>query len=130
MPGASVTLTQKAKGLLRRSATDESGSFLFPFIEPGAYEVQVIKEGFALYEIDDLTIDLGQSAGLQIPLRIGDSRSAIGISASAQIETESNTLGSVVDSRRVEKLPLDGRTFWNSRCSREEPSISAPRTTM
>jgi hypothetical protein len=109
--GAAVTLTEKAKGLVRQSRSDDSGSFLFPSIEPGAYDLRVLKDGFSPYEAGDLTIAVGQLAVLQIRLRLGDIVTATTVSASTQIETESNTLGSVVDARRVESLPLDGRNF-------------------
>ena len=48
--GANVTLTEKAKGLSRQSQSDDSGFFLFPSIEPGAYAVRVVKDGFSPYE--------------------------------------------------------------------------------
>ena len=70
--GANVTLTEKAKGLSRQSQSDDSGSFLFPSIEPGAYAVRVVKDGFSPYEADDLTIAVGQLAVLLIRLRVDD----------------------------------------------------------
>src|SRR5947209_6210622 len=111
VPRAGVTLTQKPRGLQQQAESDQSGSFLFPFIEPGTYAVRVTKDGFSPYEIADFTVALGQLAALEINLQIGDFHNAIVISASAQIDTQSNTTRSVVDSKRVEKLPLDGRNF-------------------
>lgn len=109
--GANVTLTEKAKGLSRQSQSDDSGSFLFPSIEPGAYAVRVVKDGFSPYEADGLTIAVGQLAVLLIRLRVDDIFSVTTVSTSTRIEAESNALGSVVDARRVETLPLDGRNF-------------------
>src|SRR5438874_2141316 len=43
--GATVSLMEKAKGVIRRSESDDAGRFLFPSVEPGVYTVVVNKSG-------------------------------------------------------------------------------------
>jgi Carboxypeptidase regulatory-like domain len=59
---AKIVLTEKSKGLVRESLSDNSGSFLFPSMSAGIYEVQATKEGFSTHQVDDLK-DLGGSEG-------------------------------------------------------------------
>jgi hypothetical protein len=104
---ARVVLTEKSKGLVRESLSDNSGSFLFPSMSAGIYEVQVTKEGFSTHQVDDLKIDVGQRAALEITLRIGELRSVMTVASAdaSALDTESNVIGTVVDSGRVRDLP-------------------------
>ena len=111
--GARVVLTEKSKGLVHTSETDSSGSFLFPSVLPGAYTLYAEKAGFRAYQIDDLTMEVGEAASLSITLALGDLRTIVRVEApsSAQLDSESNTLGAVIDPKRVQELPLNGREF-------------------
>jgi hypothetical protein len=111
--GAEVILTEKSKGLDRHSTSDDSGSFLFPSIEPGTYMLRVTKAGFSTCQIEDLSIAVGQRVALDVAMQIGDLRSVVTVLSQdqARLETESNVVGTVVDSGRVRDLPLNGRDF-------------------
>jgi hypothetical protein len=110
--GAKVALTEKSKGLVRQSESNESGSFLFPSVEPGLYVLGITKPGFNTFQAD-LSIEVGQLATIDVSLRVGEIRNVITVSAADQVlaESESNVIGSVVDFGRVRDLPLNGRNF-------------------
>jgi hypothetical protein len=111
--GATVVLTEESKQLIHSSETDKSGSFLFPSVLVGTYTLHAHKDGFRGYELNDLKVELGQTAQLSITLTLGDMRTVIRVAASSggELDNESNTLGAVVDSERVQDLPLNGRQF-------------------
>lgn len=113
IPGARILLTEKSKGLTRESFSDTSGSFLFPSVNVGIYTVQVAKLGFATYQMDDLRIEVGQRAALDVTLLIGETRTLVTVSSAdtEALETKSNIIGTVVDSAQVRELPLNGRNF-------------------
>src|SRR3954447_20494536 len=113
VPGAKIVLTEKSKHLIHASVTDDSGSFLFPSVLAGAYDLYVQKQGFRTYKVDYFTVAVGEAATLSIALTLGDLRTVVTIAApsSTEIDTESNTLGAVIDSDRVQNLPLNGRHF-------------------
>ena len=46
VPGATVTLTQTAVGLVRTTTSNSSGLFRFSALPPGAYSLQVSMQGF------------------------------------------------------------------------------------
>src|ERR1700693_3287602 len=79
--GARVTLTEKSKGFGRESFSDTGGSFLFPSVNTGIHAVRVTKEGFNTYQMDDLKIEVGQQAALDITLQIGGVRTVVNVSS-------------------------------------------------
>ncbi len=108
-----MVLTEKSKGLVHTSKTDTSGSFLFPSVLAGTYTLSAEKPGFRTYQIGAFTLDVGETASLSIILTVGDVNTLVRVEAlsSTELDDESNTLGAVVSSRRVQELPLNGREF-------------------
>ncbi|MGH9628559.1 MAG: carboxypeptidase regulatory-like domain-containing protein [Bryobacteraceae bacterium] len=113
IPDASVELTDVARGLRRTAQANEEGAFLFPALTPGSYQLRVSKEGFDAQEFRDITLEVGQRASLDVELKPGQVSTTVTVSAETipQLETESNAIGTVVDSARVQELPLNGRNF-------------------
>jgi len=111
--GAKVTLTERSKGLIRESESDRSGSFVFPAVIAGVYSVRVDKQGFSVVQMRDVTIAVGEQASIVITLHLGEIRTAITVMppTTVELDAESNTVGSIVDSGRVQDLPLNGRNF-------------------
>jgi len=110
---AKVTLTETSKGLVRESQSDREGSFLFLSVIPAVYSVQVAKAGFNTERMDSLRIEVGQRASINIVLAVGDVRTSLTVRppTATEFNAESNAIGSLVDSGRVQDLPLNGRNF-------------------
>jgi hypothetical protein len=110
---AKVTLTEKSKRLVREIETSSSGSFLFPAINAGVYSLQVEKPGFNTERLENLRIEVGQPEFITVKLIVGDVKTDVTVQAPgiAELSAESNTIGSLVDSARVQELPLNGRNF-------------------
>jgi len=113
VPDARITLTDDSKGMSHESSSDSSGEFLFPAIGAGTYTVRIEKTGFSAYLVNNLAVDVGQRAALNISLRVGQIRTSITVSAAdaVMLDTQSNTIGTVIDPARVVDLPLNGRNF-------------------
>ncbi len=71
------------------------------------------KPGFSPERINGVKIDIGENASLVITLRLAALRTTINVQAptTIQLDAESNSRGSVVDSERVRELPLNGRNI-------------------
>jgi hypothetical protein len=113
VPAAKVTLTDTARGLARETATNETGSYIFPNVQAGDYKLQVRKEGFESQEVDNVRVQVGQVATVDVALKVGQVSTVISVSGEQMVllESESNVIGTVVDSERVQSLPLNGRNF-------------------
>lgn len=111
--GATVTLTETSKGLVRKAESGEDGSFLFVSVLAGIYAIRVEMPRFITEQMDDLRIEVGQQASLSIRLQVGELRTSVTVVAptATELNAESNAIGSLVDSARVRELPLNGRNF-------------------
>jgi len=110
---AKIILTEESKGLIRESESNRDGSFSFPSLIAGLYSVRVEKEGFNREQMNDLRIEVGGVASIDLSLHIGEIRTAVKVllPTEAELNAESSTIGSVVDSNQVQQLPLNGRNF-------------------
>ena len=112
VPGAAVVLADTERGSERQASTNESGNYAYPDITPGVYSLRVTSDGFAGREVTDLAVQIGQRAVVNVELTVGQVTEVVTVEAAAVLlETESNAIGTVVDSERVNELPLNGRNF-------------------
>ena len=112
IPGASVALINVERGSEQQVSTNEVGNYAYPDITPGIYTVRVSSAGFATQEVTDLEVQVGQRAAVNVELAVGQVTDVVTVEAAAVLlETESNAIGTVVDSERVNELPLNGRNF-------------------
>ena len=111
--GATVTLTETSKGWVRTSESGGDGSFLFASVIAGVYSIRVDMPGFSTEQMDDLRIEVGQQAAITIRLQAAGIRTSMTVLAPTptELNAQSNTIGSLVDSERVRELPLNGRNF-------------------
>ncbi|HLJ14484.1 MAG TPA: carboxypeptidase-like regulatory domain-containing protein [Bryobacteraceae bacterium] len=108
--GASVVLIEIARQLDRDSVTNEAGRFVFLNIPAVAYSTAVTKWA-SRPTLIDIRLAVDQQGRMEILLKVGAVTTSIDVSAKQDVllETESNTIGTVVDSERVAELPLNGR---------------------
>ena len=112
IPSAVVKVTRRATGDTRSTTTNESGNYIFPLLEIGEYEVTCSAPGFKTEVVRSITIELQQHARLDFRLQVGERADTVEVSAANPLlRTEDASLGSVIESRRVVELPLNGRNF-------------------
>ena len=79
---------------------------------PGQYKVQAELQGFKTSVISGITLQVAQQARVEIELQVGEVTQTLDVVGTAPvIDTESPTIGSVVDQKKVVELPLNGRNF-------------------
>src|SRR5215471_8095679 len=100
--GATITLTETSKGLIRKSESATDGSFVFLSILAGNYSLSVEKTGFSIETMDALKIEVGQEAFVNIRLHVGEIQSSVTVIApnATELDAQSNAIGSVMDSAR------------------------------
>lgn len=110
VPNAAVVLANTATGTEKRFTTDGHGQYFFNFVEPGQYQLSIKAQGFEGYLRQGLTLEVGQAAEVNVALRPGSVTETVTVTANAQqLETGNASLGSVVDRRTIDDLPLNGR---------------------
>src|SRR5262245_20995163 len=112
IPGAIVKVTRMATGDVRSTTTNDSGNYSFPLLDIGEYEITCSAAGFKTEVIRNMRLELQQKARLDFRLQVGERAETVEVQAiSPVLRTEDATLGSVIESRRVVELPLNGRNF-------------------
>jgi hypothetical protein len=112
VPGATVTVRRVATGDVRTATTNETGNYVFPLLEIGEYEVTCSVSGFKTERVRGVVLQLQQKARIDFWMQIGDQVETVEVHGTATLlRTEDATLGSVIESKRVVDLPLNGRNF-------------------
>jgi hypothetical protein len=112
IPHAGVTLTNKATGVKQATRADVEGSFAFPVVPVGVYELIVSAENFRPYKRADIVVDLGSAVQLEIPLELAGVNETMTVTEdAARVETSDTKLGQVIGSKQVTGLPLNGRSY-------------------
>src|SRR5580704_1958232 len=71
VPDAAVTASSDATGLSEIQTSDASGHFLFPYLSPGTYHLNIEKSGFKIAQLDNVVVMVGTTVSLRPQLRIG-----------------------------------------------------------
>ena len=112
IPNAEVTIQNADTNVSRKTTTDGSGNYEFPFLPIGAYTLSVTANGFQTTNVGRFTLSVDQVARLPISLTIGQAAQAIEVAATALLlQSENATVGTVIDAKQVVELPLNGRSF-------------------
>src|SRR5215813_3932547 len=113
LPGATIRLTNQATGEIRSSTANESGWFTFLLLPPGDYDVKASKSGAAPLETSaTVSVVVTEVAGLVVRLELGTVLHTVRVSAEpALVQTDTSSLGNVVNETGVSGLPLVTRNF-------------------
>jgi hypothetical protein len=107
-----VRVTNLQTGVARETTTDASGSFSVPFLTAASYSLTATANGFRTYQIESFVLQVGQTARVDLALELGDVSQTLSVSAdAAALQTESASVGAVINSENIVDLPLNGRNF-------------------
>jgi len=106
---ATIKLTNTGTSIAQTATSNEAGSYVFPLVPPGTYQITVEKEGFQRFA-RSFTLEVTQQARLDAQLTVGQVSETVNVSAAAVLlDTDTSTLGQVITNRQVADLPLNGR---------------------
>ena len=112
MPDVVIKATNRNTNLVRETKSDASGSYTVPFLPAGEYTIVATKQGFRTQKLDNLTLQVGQTARVDLQLPVGDVAESVSVEAyGAVLQTENSTVGTVIDAQKIVDLPLNGRNF-------------------
>jgi len=104
---ATVTAKDVERGTALTTRTNDTGSFDFPVVPVGNYQVKAEGAGFQTEVQPTFTLTLNQTARLSFKMKIGQKTETIEVTGSGPIlQTDTTLLGSIVDSRTAQQLPL------------------------
>lgn len=107
IPGASVDVISKAMGTKVALTTNEAGAYQAAFLIPGMYRIEAGAPGFKKYVRDNIELRVNDRLEIEVTLEIGTAEQSITVTEEAPLlNTASASLGGVIDSRRVQDLPV------------------------
>ncbi len=110
--GAAVKLVSPDTGLTRDGVTSSSGEFVFQDLPLGKYDITVTQTGFDSIHVTGVTVDAGKIATVAMKLTVAKQATTVEVAASAiAIETTSSAETSLIDTKQILDIPLNGRDF-------------------
>ncbi|MGA8617608.1 MAG: carboxypeptidase-like regulatory domain-containing protein, partial [Candidatus Sulfotelmatobacter sp.] len=110
--GANVKATDTEKGTVWTAETNDTGSYNLLRLPIGTYGVKVTAPGFQTAEWPPFTLVLNQTARVNVQLKVGKISETVEVTgASPVLQTENAEVGTVLDSRTNDNLPLATRNY-------------------
>src|SRR3984893_10020100 len=112
IPNATITITNKATGVVPRTATtDAQGYYSAPSLPAGDYEVRAEVSGFRTVQ-RDATVLAGSTTTVNMPMTLGATKEVVTVeAATSQINYETHNIEGVISRSTIQDLPLNGRSY-------------------
>ncbi len=112
LPGATVRATTVEQQLTRTTTTDVTGFYQLLAMPPGTYDITVEARGFETQAQKGVSLTLNENLRLDAVLKVGAVQAEVTVASTATlVDTTSHTLSALVDAKRVEQVPLQGRNI-------------------
>ena len=109
---AAVTVTDADRGSKLVLRTNSSGEYVASPLRIGHYTVLAEKPGFKKAAAGPVEVNIQDRIAVDIKLQAGAVSETITVTGQApQLETQTSELGQLVDRRRINALPLNGRNY-------------------
>jgi len=123
LPGVDITVRNLATNQSRRILTNDTGTYIVPLLPVGSYEVTAEFSGFKTEVRSNLELQVDQKLNVNFTLQVGEMSERLEVTESAPlVQSDTVTVGSVIDTQKIVELPLNGRQF-------SQLAILAPGTT-
>jgi outer membrane receptor protein involved in Fe transport len=111
--GATVTVKNLGTGLVRTVTTSSDGSYSVPELPIGNYSVTVEISGFNTAVVKGIGVEVSSERRADVTLQPGEVAQRVEVSGDTlpQVESTSNTLGGIIESKVVTNLPVNGRDY-------------------
>ncbi|HEX4168229.1 MAG TPA: TonB-dependent receptor [Bryobacteraceae bacterium] len=110
----SVTLTSLETGAKRSITTGTDGGYQFVNVGTGNYKLEAEKQGFKHFVRQPVDVEVQNSLKIDITLQVGELSQQVEVTAQTPLlQPETSSLGQVVEQRKVNELPLNGRNPLN-----------------
>jgi len=112
--GASVTLTNLSTTEKRTQTSGDDGRFTFVNLFQGQYRIDIEKQGFKHFVRSNVVVQVQQDTHIDAALAVGQVTETIEVTGQTPLlQTETSSLGQVVEERKADELPLNGRNIFN-----------------
>jgi hypothetical protein len=112
IPGVSITIRNVETNIPFSTVTDATGNYAAPLLRTGTYEVAAELTGFKKQSRTAIRLNVQDRIKVDFTLEVGNVSETVEVTGEAiKTQSETSSLGHVVDSKTITELPLNGRNF-------------------
>ncbi len=109
VPNASVTLKNKETGSTQTDTTNATGAYRFSLLNPGDYSVSASSQGFQPTAEHDVSVTVGETATLNIPLSVAAASTTVEVSAGGSlVQTQGGNVSTNITPEMIANIPNPG----------------------
>ena len=115
IPGATVVVTDSAKGTTSTVTTNASGEFSADHLIPDPYTVKITASGFKTFATQNIAVSADTSRKVEASMEIGAQDQTVEVSADAvpQLKVDRADVSTSFSAREIQDLPIGDRNFTN-----------------
>ena len=111
VPNGTVVARNVATNQRFESITNASGNYVFPIVPIGTYELSATARGFKTAIRPGILLQVGDRVRVDFALALGVAEQKIEVLGEAPlVQADASGLGQVIENRRIQELPLNGRS--------------------
>ena len=112
-PHAKVVATNVETNVAKETETNDAGRYTILFLQPGRYTLTIGAAGFKRFVRENLVLGTSDKAAVDVTLQLGQLAENVTVTAEAPLlETETASRGSLVTTRQIADLPINGRNIY------------------
>lgn len=115
VPKAAVTIRNIDTGATRTTVGSDQGTYTITNIQPGNYEVAITAPGFTTFK-QNVVLTVGAKIAVDAKLTVGSTATTVEVTevaAAVKVNTETQTMSQVIDTRAVTELPTITRNPYS-----------------
>ncbi|HYO82782.1 MAG TPA: carboxypeptidase-like regulatory domain-containing protein, partial [Bryobacteraceae bacterium] len=110
LAGVTLNLVNTDTGVAYSATTSNLGEYTLPLLPVGKYTLTVEAAGFQSYMRRDITVELGRTMRLDIPMQVGAVSERVEVTGNApMLESETSSVGQLIENKTIADMPLNGR---------------------
>jgi hypothetical protein len=113
VPGAKIKITHVETNQVRETQTNTDGSYSFPTIPPGTYEIEISREGFQTFTQRTIPVTINTTVRVDASLVVGATTESVEVTGQrALLQTDRAEVGSEFTANSLTNMPLPpGRNY-------------------
>jgi hypothetical protein len=120
---AEVVITNSGTNASYKTKTTEAGLYRMPYLEAGTYTVEVTLAGFVPFRETGLAIATGQTARVDVNLKVGTVGATVKVAAqAAQIQADSSAVTNGTDARHQRCPQCDAESLVSRHAAERRPA--------
>ena len=112
VPDATIVVRNKATSIERTAQTDSAGNYQVAALPAATYAIEVKASGFKTQVADSVVVGVAQTLIQNFQMEVGALSEQVLVTSDVPvIETATTSVGTVINQRTVQEIPLNGRHF-------------------